>query len=274
VGCDRQAAVPGAITFRPEAIAAVAGVLEELGRGRARTLAVAVPSGITWMLGAYELALAAARRIPSAAVTLLTAEETPLQALGPAAGRIADLLAAAGVKLVAGWDPRSFEAGRLLLEPEATLAVDRVIALPRPRARPLPGVPADRDGWVPVDARGAIPGIEAVYAVGDMTDEPTKHGGLAARQAAAAAAAVAVSLGADVESAPYHPVVETAVFDALAPAGGVRSDLAHPAGRALEWTVGAAGPGQKPAAPYLVAALEAVGSGGGAPQTRAEGERP
>jgi hypothetical protein len=85
-----------------------------------------------------------------------------------------------------------------------------------------------------VDYFGAVAGLDGVYAAGDMTDEPLKHGGLAARRAGAAASAVAASLGADVEPHPYTPVVEAALLDGSVATGGLRSDLSDPAGAVLQ----------------------------------------
>ena len=59
---------------------------------------------------------------------------------------------------------------------------------PAPRGPRLPGLPADADGFVPVDPHARVRGIERVWAVGDMTNWPLKQGGLAAQQADVAAA--------------------------------------------------------------------------------------
>jgi hypothetical protein len=46
-----------------------------------------------------------------------------------------------------------------------------------------------------------------VYAAGDVTDHPIKHGGLASQQADAVAAHVAAAAGAPVDAVPYSPVL-------------------------------------------------------------------
>ena len=48
---------------------------------------------------------------------------------------------------------------------------------------------------------------EGVYAAGDGTNFPVKQGGLATQQADAAAEHIAAGLGADVEPAPFKPVL-------------------------------------------------------------------
>ena len=60
----------------------------------------------------------------------------------------------------------------------------------------VPGLPADADGFIPVDPYGRVPGVPDVFAAGDATTFPLKQGGLATQQADAAAEAIAAELGA------------------------------------------------------------------------------
>ena len=46
---------------------------------------------------------------------------------------------------------------------------DRVVALPGSWGVALAGVPADGDGFIPVDAHGRVPGLPGVFAAGDAT---------------------------------------------------------------------------------------------------------
>src|SRR5699024_6223966 len=69
------------------------------------------------------------------------------------------------------------------------------------------GLPADASGFIPVDEHAAVRGLRDVYAVGDVTDQPLKQGGLAAQQADAAASAIAHALGAPVRPEPFRPVL-------------------------------------------------------------------
>ena len=57
-------------------------------------------------------------------------------------------------------------------------------------------IPANADGFVAVDPHGRVAGVEDVWAAGDGTSFPVKHGGLAAEQADAAAADIAVAADA------------------------------------------------------------------------------
>ena len=60
---------------------------------------------------------------------------------------------------------------------------------------------------MPVDEHGRVPGLDDVYAAGDMTTRPLKQGGLATQQADVAAAAIAAAAGAPVEPEAYRPVL-------------------------------------------------------------------
>jgi NADH dehydrogenase FAD-containing subunit len=99
--------------------------------------------------------------------------------------------------------------------------VDRVVALPTLRGRPIPGVPVEEHGFVEIDERCRVKGLEHVWAVGDITTFPVKSGGMATEQADVAAEAMAAAAGADIEPRAFDP------------AG--RGELAGlPAGRYLE----------------------------------------
>ena len=90
---------------------------------------------------------------------------------------------------------------------DGTLDVDRVVALAHLEGPRLAGLPTDARGFIPVDEHGRVPGVDAVYAAGDATDRPIKHGGLACQQADAVAAHVAAVAGAPVDALPYRPVL-------------------------------------------------------------------
>jgi sulfide:quinone oxidoreductase len=105
----------------------------------------------------------------------------------------------------------------LLLHPSGgRLVAQRTVALPRLRGRAPEAIPANADGFVAVDPHGRVAGVEDVWAAGDGTSFPVKHGGLAAEQADAAAADIAVAAGAVVERTPFRPVLRAQV---LTPSG-------------------------------------------------------
>jgi sulfide:quinone oxidoreductase len=202
--------VKGAMTFRgPSDADVVRGVLNEIADGDARSVAFVVPWGPAWPLPAYDLALLAGSQVEDAvALWVVTPEKEPLQLFGrPASAAVRELLAARGVGLRTDAYAETFVDGRLELVPDEPLEVDRVIALPRLAGAPLDGIPQTVDGFIPVDDHGRVHGVADVYAAGDITSFPVKHGGLATQQALVAAEMIAAQAGADVEPQPFRPVV-------------------------------------------------------------------
>ena len=99
----------------PKATSQFAQLLLDLEGGTARTVAFVVPRGTAWPVDAYELAfvasLAARRGDPQARVLLVTAEESPLEAFGPAVSEaVADELAHSGIEVITGGDARCGDA--------------------------------------------------------------------------------------------------------------------------------------------------------------------
>jgi sulfide:quinone oxidoreductase len=82
-----------------------------------------------------------------------------------------------------------------------------VVALPRLLGPRLRGVPADPEGFLPVDRHCRVRGVDHVYAAGDATASTPKQGGLAAQQADAAAEALAAWAGAPIRPRPFEPVL-------------------------------------------------------------------
>ena len=79
------------------------------------------------------------------------------------------------------------------------MPADRVIAVPELLGRRIAGIPGGWSGFVPVDRLGRVEGMRGVYAAGDVTTFPLKHGGLATQQADTLAHAIAASLGIHAE---------------------------------------------------------------------------
>ena len=137
----------------------------------------------------------------------MTRESDPLGVFGrTASAAVAGRLAAAGIALRTGSFAQEYADGKLWLELEGPLDADLVIALPRLHGPRLAGLPADDDGFVPVDPYARVRGVDRVWAVGDMTSRPLKQGGLAAQQADVAAAGIAARLaGRAVRPRPFQP---------------------------------------------------------------------
>ena len=207
-------ALRDALTFwGMDDLPAMSALLADIDAGRARSVMFVVPPGATWTLPAYELALLCAQyavdRSLDVTVTIATPEPAPVSALGPQAGdAIAASLAAAGVRLRARLPVQRLEGDRLLDVRGYVLAsADRVVALPVLVGPRLRGLPHDRDGFIPVDATGAIRGVPSAYGAGDATTVPFKQGGLAAQQAEVAAHAIARASGADVAATTIDPTL-------------------------------------------------------------------
>jgi sulfide:quinone oxidoreductase len=222
-GAQPRDAVHGAITFAGARDAGdVQAAVADAAHGRIGRLVFAAPGGVTWSLPLYELALMAAARLRSAGskaqVTLVTAEDAPLDVFGSRASEaVARLLDQAGIEVVAGEYPASFENGELRLVPDRTLRADRVIALPWQEGPRIPGLPHDVHGFIPVDQFGAITDVADVYAAGDVANFPIKQGGLATQQADAVAEAISARAGADITPQPFRPVLRGMLLTGGAP---------------------------------------------------------
>jgi sulfide:quinone oxidoreductase len=213
LGARPVEAIPGALTFRgPQDAGRVADIVEQLRRGALRRLAFVVPSGTTWTLPLYELALQTADALrgsgPQAELTVVTPEPGPLATFGREASEtVGTLLAERGVRLRTGALVDEYDAGELRLGAGGSLTADRVIALPRLLGPCLRGLPSDPLGFVPVDELTRVIGIDGVHAVGDMTTHALKQGGLATQQADVAASVIAAAAGVSLPLQPYRPVL-------------------------------------------------------------------
>lgn len=217
-------AIPGALTFRDSADRnGFRGLLEQLEQGAVRRVAFAVPSDASWPLGLYELALltsarARERELSGVELTLVTPEPGPLAIFGRrASDAVRDLLDQAGIALRSNTKPIRFEGGRLLADEGPAIECDRVVALPVPEVPPIPGLPQQHGGFIPVGGHGVVLGLERVFAAGDATWFPVKQGGLAAQQADCAASAIAALAGAGVDPQPFRPVLRGALLTEWGP---------------------------------------------------------
>jgi sulfide:quinone oxidoreductase len=199
---DRLLLAPGARPALPFTGARVLGfgpLPHDLAGTGGGSVAVVVPPGTSWTLPAYELALLTAANTRRE-VRVVTAEAAPLEAFGPdPQPAIRALLARAGVTVETSRTPAlGADLGEL---------ADTVIALPLLEGPAFGGVPADRHGFVAVDATMAVAGTEHVHAAGDATDHAIKQGGLAGQQADTAAAEIVRSCGATSPPIAYEPVL-------------------------------------------------------------------
>ncbi len=154
------------------------------------------------------------------AVLLVTPEDSPLSALGiNSSPEVGELLGRAGITTITSATCQIREHGRIDLYPlRSSILVDQIIALPELYAPSLPGVPTSAErGFVTIDSHGAVHGLTRVYAAGDITDTPVKHGGLSADQADVAAHTIAALAGAPVEPRPLRPALHLILLGAERP---------------------------------------------------------
>lgn len=211
--------VPGAATFwgASDEDASV-DVVRELQAGALRKVVFTIPAGRGWPLPIYELALLAATQLkgadnPSAELRIVTPEDAPLQLFGVRASeQMGQLLAERGIEIVTGASPVKFENGQLDIAPGASIEADAVVSAPRFQGRTLEGLPHDEDGFIPVDDRSLVRGLQDVFAVGDVTSFPVKQGGIATQQADAAAEVIAAQIGGQVEPQPFEPILRAVLF--------------------------------------------------------------
>ena len=201
-GARATVGVPGALTFRDQRdLPRFRDLLKELDERKLDSLVFAVPSGTSWPLPLYELALLSAARAGArragVEITLVSPERRPLAAFGAAASElVAAELADRGVRFLGSSAPQNVcGGGALTVQSGPPIRADRVVAVPQLRAARIAGIRGNRSGFVPTDAAGRVEGMVDVYAAGDTTAFPIKHGGLASQQADRIAHTIAASLG-------------------------------------------------------------------------------
>ena len=191
-GAAPRPAVHADVTFRGPADSERTA---ELLCGDADEYTLAVPVRRTWPLPIYEIAFGL-RAASGKPVTVLTVEPSPATVLGRAGSQVvAALLERRGIAIEVG----------VAFDREAKREIS--VAAPGLYARRIFGIPADDDGFVPVNRFGAVHELADVYAAGDVTSHHVKHGSLAAAQADAAASAIAAVAGADVAPSPFRPIL-------------------------------------------------------------------
>jgi sulfide:quinone oxidoreductase len=237
-GARTVAAFEGAIEIAGTVQAQeIRNLREAIGAGQVRSVAFVAPTLTGWLLPLYEAALLTANSGHSTRVTLITREARPLEQFGAEAStKVAVALQDAGVEFIGGQTATVAEGTvRLPRHELGSLSVDRVVALPLVRGLRVPGIPTTGLlGLIDVDEYGRVKGLADVYAAGDATDYPVKHGDIACQQADAVASAIA---GAD-PAAPFRPVLRatlptgTGELIPLGPGAG-EDELARLPGRYL-----------------------------------------
>ena len=146
-----------------------------------------------------------------------TPEAGPLEVFGAeASDAVRARLDDAGVELLTGTAPLEFADG-VLHTSNGDVPSDVVVALARLDGPGLGGLPRDENGFLPTDPHGRVAGAVDVYAAGDVTAYPIKHGGMAADQADAVAETIAAAVGAPINPQPFTPVLRGLLLTAKAP---------------------------------------------------------
>jgi sulfide:quinone oxidoreductase len=217
-------AVAGAVTYWGVSDEGQVGdLLADLRAGHLRHLVFTMPAGPGWVLPLYELALLAASALEKAGndrarLTVVTPEDAPLEIFGArAVAQTSALLSDRRIEVVAGARPLAFEAGRLRIDPGEDVEADAVITLPRLEGRRIGGIPHDENGFVDVDERSGVVGLERVYAAGDVSSRPFKQGAFSTQQADAAAEAIAAAAGSGVEPKASAPVMRAVLWTGQGP---------------------------------------------------------
>jgi sulfide:quinone oxidoreductase len=193
------------------------GIVRDLQRGTIQSLAFVLPREWSWPLPAYELALMTAERAQSLnrtpRITFITYEARPLQAFGQAAGEmVVRLFKGYGINLHTGAVARVPAPGVVNVD-GLQLETDRIVTLPKITGPAIHGIPAGTRWCVPIDERSVVPSTEGrVFAAGDATDFPVKHGGIGTQQADTAAAGIAHLAGFADRPPGLRPVVRGIVL--------------------------------------------------------------
>ncbi|MGO9881500.1 MAG: FAD-dependent oxidoreductase [Solirubrobacteraceae bacterium] len=250
-------------------------LLAEVVAGRVTRVAFVAGEGMAWPLALYEAALLSAARAAAERVELelflITPERRPLEIFGERAGdAVASLLWRRGIELICGAVCEVPNSGHVVVTPirrarssrpvrGRPIEVDRVVALPElfgPHAR---GLPMTDNGFIPIDRYCQVRGVRGVYAAGDATDFPVKHGGIAAQQADVAAESIAALAGARIRRQPFHPRLDGLLVTGAEPYHlAARLTGGQPFGSEPLTVPPADSP--KVAAKHLIAHLERIGS--------------
>jgi sulfide:quinone oxidoreductase len=220
-GAQMRPAFAGAITINDRTIGAtLRGLVQDVEEGYTREIAFVAPAQPFWPMPLYELALLTAHRAydmnVSVDIAIVSPESAPLTALGAGVStELRKLLRNARISFH-GSSLAELAHGELTLRPSTVrMRPDRVVAMPLLAGPQITGVASDPHGFIAVSEHGEVRGLHGVYAAGDVTTFPIKHGGIAAQQADVIAAAIAARAGAAIEPEPWVPVIRGAMLTGI-----------------------------------------------------------
>jgi sulfide:quinone oxidoreductase len=212
-GTTSRPSLDGAVTIDDRNLGgALRGLVQDVEEGYVQEIAFVAPANAGWPLPLYELALMTAHRAfdmnVAVAISIVSPEARPLGSFGAGVSdELARRLDAAQIAFH-GSACAELDHGQLTLRPSGErMRPGRVVALPYLQGPALRGLDTDAQGFIPVSERGEVHGAPGVYAAGDATWYPIKHGGIAAQQAGVVAATIAARIGIGAEPAPLRPVI-------------------------------------------------------------------
>jgi sulfide:quinone oxidoreductase len=189
------------------------GLIQDVEGGYIHKLAFVAAGRMAWPLPLYELALMTAGRAYDMGIelqtTIVTPEDSPLAIFGKSASSaVAEMLARASVATINSAYAEVPSSHEVVINPgDQHLEVDRVIALPELFGPAVRGIPLGEHGFIRVDPYCRVPDVEHIYAAGDATDFPIKHGGVGSQQADVAARSIAALAGAPVSPDRFSPMI-------------------------------------------------------------------
>jgi sulfide:quinone oxidoreductase len=175
IGAQRREPYSSGVTFRGLGDAeAVHGLVQDVEIGAVDGVVFVVPTGTTWALPLYELALLVAERARAMGVaptlTFITPEERPLGVFGlDSSALVAGLLHDASIDLRTSVHVRDLARGTAVgIDGQPIVHAQRAITVPLLSGAPVPGLPADPGGFLPVDDRGAVVAAAIAGAEADV----------------------------------------------------------------------------------------------------------
>jgi sulfide:quinone oxidoreductase len=189
------------------------GLIQDVEGDFIHKLAFVAPGRMAWPLPLYEIALMTAGRAYDMGInlqtTIITPEDSPLAIFGASASSsITGLLTRASIETITSAYAEVPNAREVVINPDDRhLKVDRVIALPELYGPEVRGIPLGEHGFIQVDPYCRVPGVERIYAAGDATNFPIKHGGVGSQQADTAAQSIAALAGASVTPQRFNPMI-------------------------------------------------------------------
>jgi sulfide:quinone oxidoreductase len=213
-------APPAVLSFNERTAKDYHTAVENAVAGRLDSIGYVAPASPCWPLPLYELALMTAARLAVAgsacALTFDEPADRPLAVFGPAAAdAVVPLFHEADIRL------RTGRAAMVHSERVSVQSHPRriLVTVPRIAAESIRGLPSHPvDGFLPIDEHSRLIGGDGtVFAAGDVTQSPVKHGALAAQQADNAAAMIAFLAGAAPYPGTHRPMLRATLLTGKRP---------------------------------------------------------